>query len=63
MPGKWGTNFLETEAILSAQEKDDNGMDASLSQMTEQELIVLDNACHKLSSRIRLWLQSGGVEL
>lgn len=63
MTGRFGTNFLESEAILAAQEEDDNEIDRVLAQMTENELITLDNACHKLSGRIRLWLQSGGLEL
>lgn len=47
---KYGTNYLETEALLAAQEGDQEELDRLLAQMLPGELTNLSNAAENLSS-------------
>lgn len=57
------TNFLESNAILAAQQGDKNEVDRILAQMTYTELQSLKDASYFLGRKCEIWMQSGGVEL
>lgn len=61
--GRFDTNYLESEAILAAQEGDENEVDRILSRMTEMELRTLRRASYLLAMRCEIWEKSGGMPL
>lgn len=60
---RYGTQFMESEAILAAGADDWTEVDKVLSRMTEKELLQLENACLDLARRALEWVSSGGAEL
>lgn len=58
---KYGTQFMESEAILAAQSEDWNEVDKILSRMTERELDDLVGACIELGRRASRWRHVGGL--
>jgi len=58
---RYGTPFVETEALLASVEGDEGDEDylqEVLAQMTEQQRIALRQACNHLSARIRQFIPS-----
>lgn len=60
---KYDTQFMETEAILAAQQEDWVEVDRILSRMTDRELDELSHASIMLARRIAEWTKAGGVQL
>lgn len=61
--GRYGTNFLETEALLAMQSDDRAHAERQLAQMTDVELRTFLHALRKLSRLAEFWADAGGVEL
>lgn len=61
-PGRYGTNFMESEALLAACAGDHNHADRMLSQMTDTELESLRRGSQWLYMQIQLWQRGGGID-
>lgn len=59
---KYGQQFLESNAILAAQEEDEVELDKILSQMTDGEMARLASGCDVLIRALRRW-RGAGVDL